>query len=81
MCNLVQGDVTLTGCTRLCERPISDLVEALSLNGCEFEFLEKKNHIPFKVKGKGVEGGEMLLAANVSSQFVSSVLITCVFSS
>lgn len=47
MCNLVKGDVTLTGCARLCERPISDLVEALAQNGCEFEFLSKPNHIPF----------------------------------
>ena len=50
MCNLVTGDVTLTGCSRLCERPISDLVEALSHNGCEFEFLKKPNHIPFTSK-------------------------------
>jgi 3-phosphoshikimate 1-carboxyvinyltransferase len=42
---------TLTGSPRLKERPIKDLTDALTANGCSFTFLEKDGFFPFQVGG------------------------------
>eukprot|EP01125_Pyxidicula_operculata_P015299 TRINITY_DN5179_c0_g1_i1.p1 TRINITY_DN5179_c0_g1~~TRINITY_DN5179_c0_g1_i1.p1 ORF type:complete len:1253 (-),score=298.49 TRINITY_DN5179_c0_g1_i1:61-3783(-) len=76
MCFLVNGIVTITGSERLCERPMEDLVEALSANGCKFKFIKQEGCIPFEVHGSGFPGGDIKLSATVSSQFVSSILIS-----
>eukprot|EP01124_Arcella_intermedia_P009532 TRINITY_DN16220_c0_g1_i2.p1 TRINITY_DN16220_c0_g1~~TRINITY_DN16220_c0_g1_i2.p1 ORF type:complete len:750 (+),score=198.24 TRINITY_DN16220_c0_g1_i2:23-2272(+) len=76
MANIVHGVVTMTGCDRLGERPMEDLVYSLQENGCQFKFLKKNGCIPFEVHGSGFPGGRMNISAKVSSQFVSSVLIS-----
>lgn len=71
----------LTGSARLKERPIGDLTAALIKNGTKIDFLEKENYFPFRVHGSnGLEGGEINLAPEVSSQFVSSVLLSAPYS-
>jgi pentafunctional AROM polypeptide len=66
----------LTGSARLKERPIRDLVEALQSNGCEVGYLEKEGYFPLKITGHGLPGGVIHLSASLSSQFVSSLLIS-----
>jgi 5-enolpyruvylshikimate-3-phosphate synthase len=66
----------LTGITRLQERPFKDLTDALQKNGCDITFLKKNGFVPFCIKGDGLPGGEISLASNVSSQFVSSILMS-----
>jgi len=52
MCTLIEnGSATLTGHPRLKERPIKDLTDALTQNGCKIEFLEKEGYFPFVVHG------------------------------
>jgi pentafunctional AROM polypeptide len=74
-----QGHVTstvLTGNARMKERPIKDLVDSLHTNGIEVEYQEKQGSLPIRIhSGKGIRGGEIKLAAKVSSQFVSSLLM------
>ncbi|TVY15414.1 Pentafunctional AROM polypeptide [Lachnellula arida] len=67
---------TLTGNARMKVRPIGPLVDSLRTNGVDIEYLEKPNSLPLKVEASGgFEGGDIELAATVSSQYVSSILM------
>ena len=66
----------LTGNARMKQRPIGDLVDALRVNGAEIDYLESDGSLPLKIGASGgFEGGEIRLAAKVSSQYVSSLLM------
>lgn len=66
----------LTGNSRMKMRPIGPLVDALRLNGVEIEYLGHENSLPLRIHAAGgLEGGEIELAATVSSQYVSSILM------
>ncbi|KAI9783955.1 MAG: 3-dehydroquinate dehydratase (3-dehydroquinase) [Geoglossum umbratile] len=70
------GSTVLTGNARMKQRPIGPLVEALKSNEVHIEFLERKNSLPLRVAASGgFAGGEIELAATVSSQYVSSILM------
>lgn len=74
---LAQGTYSIvTGNKRMKERPIKDLVDALRANGCTIDYMGTEGCPPLKVTGNGLPGGEIELAANISSQYVSSVLIS-----
>ncbi|RLV92022.1 Pentafunctional AROM polypeptide [Spathaspora sp. JA1] len=71
-----QQYVVLTGNARMQERPIGPLVDALTSNGSEIEYLNKQGSLPLKIQaGKGLKGGRIELAATISSQYVSSILM------
>lgn len=66
----------LTGNDRMKQRPIGDLVRALTENGSEIEYIEREGSLPLRIAASGgFAGGEISLAAKVSSQYVSSLLI------
>lgn len=66
----------LTGNARMQERPVGPLVDALRGNGSEIEYLNNEGSLPLKIKaGKGLKGGRIELAATISSQYVSSILM------
>jgi pentafunctional AROM polypeptide len=79
------SSVELTGNARMQERPIKDLVSALRSTGAEIAYIgAKEGCFPIKVttgNGRGLRGGEVRLAANISSQFVSSILLAAVHAS
>ncbi|GJJ69338.1 hypothetical protein EMPS_01684 [Entomortierella parvispora] len=67
----------LTGNARMKQRPIAPLVEALTANGSELKYMESKGCLPLEVTpfSHGLAGGEIQLAASISSQYVSSILL------
>ncbi|KAL2799825.1 EPSP synthase-domain-containing protein [Aspergillus keveii] len=66
----------LTGNNRMKQRPIGDLVDALTANGASVEYVEKTGSLPLKIAASGgFAGGSINLAAKVSSQYVSSLLM------
>lgn len=68
--------VVLTGNARMQERPIGPLVDALRSNGSEVQYLNKEGSLPLKITaGNGLKGGRIELAATISSQYVSSILM------
>ena len=70
------GECVLTGNARMKERPIADLVDALKANGCQLTYEGKVGCLPVRVKSVGgFPGGEITLRANISSQYVSSILL------
>jgi pentafunctional AROM polypeptide len=71
-----KGEIVLTGNARMKERPIGPLVDALKSNGSKIEYLNKEGSLPLKIEsGRGLKGGRIELAATVSSQYVSSILM------
>lgn len=66
----------LTGNARMRMRPIGPLVDALRLNGIQIDYLEQERSLPIRVDAAGgFRGGLIELAATVSSQYVSSILM------
>ncbi|KAG9231763.1 Shikimate dehydrogenase [Amylocarpus encephaloides] len=66
----------LTGNARMKVRPIGPLVDSLRANGVGIKYTEKEHSLPVDVEASGgFEGGEIELAATVSSQYVSSILM------
>ena len=68
-------EVVLTGSSRMKERPIQLLVEALNQLGAEISYEEKEGFPPIKIKGKKVTKNKVSLPANVSSQYISALLL------
>ena len=68
-------EVTLTGSSRMKERPIQVLVEALNLLGADITYLETTGCPPLKIKGNVLTKNKVTLKANVSSQYISALLL------
>eukprot|EP00123_Amoebidium_parasiticum_P017496 comp23872_c0_seq2/m.41864 comp23872_c0_seq2/g.41864 ORF comp23872_c0_seq2/g.41864 comp23872_c0_seq2/m.41864 type:complete len:823 (-) comp23872_c0_seq2:45-2513(-) len=77
-CTLLPPATTcvITGNARMKQRPIGPLVDALRSNGAHIEYKETDGCLPLAIEGGGFKGGSMALAANISSQYVSSILIS-----
>src|SRR5216684_7642793 len=70
------GRFLLHGEKRMHERPIGDLVEVLMSIGAEVEYVEREGYPPLRIRGKKMRGGfDVTIAANVSSQFASSLMM------
>jgi len=67
--------VTLTGSKRMKERPIKILVEALQDLGAEISYKENEGFPPILIKGKKLTKNKVSLKANVSSQYISALLL------
>lgn len=68
-------EVVLTGSGRMQERPIKILVEALAQLGVEISYEKNEGYPPIRIKGKKVTASKVSLAANVSSQYISALLL------
>lgn len=71
----VEGEWILKGSERMHQRPIHPLVDTLVTLGADIEYLGNKGYPPLKIKGRELKGGEVYLTANVSSQFISALLM------
>ena len=72
-----RSHTVLTGNKRMKLRPIGPLVDTLRENGATISYVEKTGSLPIEVKAnQGMAGGDITLAANVSSQYVSSILLS-----
>jgi len=70
---LGNGEYILDGEPRMRERPIGDLIDALQQLGVELEGIN--NCPPVQISAKGLLGGKTKIAGNVSSQFLSALLM------
>ena len=71
----MEGEWTIKGSPRMHERPIYPLVDALTALGATIEYLNIEGFPPIKIIGKPLQGGEVYLAGNISSQFISALLM------
>ncbi|WP_417872905.1 3-phosphoshikimate 1-carboxyvinyltransferase [Xanthomarina gelatinilytica] len=68
-------EVVLTGSDRMKERPIKILVDALRELGADISYLETEGFPPLKINGKNPTKNKVTLQANVSSQYISALLL------
>lgn len=68
-------EVVLTGSSRMKERPIKILVDALNELGAEITYEENEGFPPIRIKGKKITQNKVSLPANVSSQYISALLL------
>ena len=68
-------EVILTGSKRMQQRPIKILVDALRSLGASIEYEKKQGYPPLRIKGKKLDGGTISLPADISSQYISSLIM------
>ena len=68
-------EVVLTGSTRMQERPIKILVDALRSIGASIVYEKAEGFPPIRIKGKKLLGGTISLPAHISSQYISALLL------
>ncbi|QED37899.1 3-phosphoshikimate 1-carboxyvinyltransferase [Antarcticibacterium arcticum] len=69
------SDVILTGSGRMKERPVKLLVDALRSLGADIDYLENEGFPPLKIKGKKFVENTVGLKANISSQYISALML------
>jgi 3-phosphoshikimate 1-carboxyvinyltransferase len=74
-CCLILGDIILEGSSRMHQRPIKELVDALLQLGADITYLDENGYPPIKIKGGKLHGGKVEIDASKSSQFVSALLM------
>ena len=68
-------EVIITGSPRMKERPIKILVEALQQLGADISYEGKEGFPPIKIKGKKLTNSKVALPADISSQYISALLL------
>ena len=68
-------EVVLTGSSRMKERPIKILVDTLIQLGAKISYEEKEGFPPIRIIGKKITKNKVSLPANVSSQYISALLL------
>lgn len=69
------GTHILTGTERMQQRPIQILVNALRELGAQIDYVNKEGYPPLRIHGKELTGNEITLKGNVSSQYISALLM------
>ncbi len=68
-------EVILTGSDRMKERPITVLVDALRHLGADIAYKNEEGFPPLKIKGKQLEKNQVKIQADISSQYISALLL------
>jgi 3-phosphoshikimate 1-carboxyvinyltransferase len=72
---VIGGDFTLHGVSRMHERPIGDLVDALNAVGAQIEYTGNPGFPPLRIRRGHITADRMAVRGNVSSQFLTAVLM------
>ncbi len=73
--SVTPGTHTITGTERMRHRPIGVLVDALRQLGADVEYVGQEGYPPLRITGSVLVGGALELPGNVSSQYVSALLM------
>ncbi|MCA9076381.1 MAG: 3-phosphoshikimate 1-carboxyvinyltransferase [Planctomycetaceae bacterium] len=76
LCTLGKGSFRLDGNERMRERPIGDLVRALNALGADVTCEHQADCPPVMVTANGLPGGTTQVAGNISSQYLSALLMS-----
>mgnify|MGYP000970244673 FL=1 len=68
-------EVVLTGSSRMQERPIKILVDVLNQLGAKITYENKEGYPPLKISGQEIINNKASIKANVSSQYISALLL------
>ena len=70
-----ETSVVLTGSARMKQRPVKILVDALRQLGAAIDYLENDGFPPIRISGKKLTQNQVSLKADVSSQYISALLL------
>lgn len=73
--SVTPGTHVLTGTQRMQQRPIRILVDALRSLGAQIEYTGQEGFPPLRITGSQLNGNHISLAGNVSSQYISALLM------
>lgn len=65
----------LTGSERMQQRPIAELVSVLKSLGADISYKNREGFPPLLIRGKRLEGGSTAIRGDISSQFISALLL------
>lgn len=71
----VGADYVITGTPRLMQRPMAPLIDLLQEAGAGIETLGEDSSGPYKVKGNKLRGGDFSIRGDISSQFISALML------
>ncbi|RZJ84165.1 MAG: 3-phosphoshikimate 1-carboxyvinyltransferase, partial [Massilia sp.] len=72
---VIGGDYTLHGVSRMHERPIGDLVDALNEVGAQIEYTGEPGFPPLRIRRGRIAANRISVRGNVSSQFLTALLM------
>ena len=73
--SVMSGTHVITGTDRMKHRPIGVLVDALRMLGADIEYVGEEGFPPLRITGRSLTGGMLEIAGNVSSQYISALLM------
>lgn len=73
--SVVPGEHVITGTERMKHRPIGILVDALRQLGAKIDYVEEPGFPPLHIVGSQLDGGRLDVPGNISSQFVSALML------
>lgn len=73
--SITAGEWVLTGSERMKQRPIKPLVDCLIELGANIEYLEEDGFPPLRIIGRQLVGGQVSIRGDVSSQFISALIL------
>lgn len=73
--SVMRGTHVITGTERMKHRPIGVLVDAMRALGADIEYVGETGFPPLRITGKALEGGLLEIPGNVSSQYISALLM------
>ena len=73
--SVTEGEHIITGTERMRHRPIQILVNALRYLGADIRYLGEEGFPPLRIHGRPLEGGRVEIPGNVSSQYISALLM------
>ncbi|MBQ9216069.1 MAG: 3-phosphoshikimate 1-carboxyvinyltransferase [Prevotella sp.] len=73
--SVMRGTHVITGTERMKHRPIGILVDAMRALGADIEYVGETGFPPLRITGKTLEGGLLEIPGNVSSQYISALLM------
>jgi 3-phosphoshikimate 1-carboxyvinyltransferase len=75
LCCIIPGEVILEGSSRMHQRPIKGLVDALIQLGADITYLGADGYPPVRIKGGNLQSDKVEMDASHSSQFISALLM------
>lgn len=76
MLALTDGDYWVEAAPQMMLRPMKPLLVSLTALGARFEFGSQPDCLPYRIYGTGARNNQVTLQANISSQFLSALLLT-----
>jgi 3-phosphoshikimate 1-carboxyvinyltransferase len=73
--SVTEGEHVITGTDRMKRRPIGALVDALRYLDADIAYVDEESYPPLLIKGKPLQGGKIAIPGNISSQYISALLM------